>query len=354
MKHYSHYALTLAAVLLMAAIPMTAQNRATNTTGASRQTSTQSSSQTTTKQDNTTQKNVTTSSSRSGSQTTTTTRSTSSSSSSSTKGTPTTQTKPATTSSSNSHSGGSISGDHRTSGSQPAKPANKPDSKPATPSNSGSSSKPIHIEQPSLGTHAPGKPDKPSGKYEGHYGGRPEPGHSYQEHKPKPAPAPSKPGHYQPKPYYQYGDHYYGHFITRPPQGLYSRRYNGVRYYYANGVFYQRVNNYYRICRPPYGYKIAWSKFGFMPEPVWYSPYAAVIRTDIYYADGVFYQLSGRYYYVVEPPVGAIVPYLPADYHRVEMYGGTGYQVDNTIYQQVVLDGYLYYEVIANVQPRYY
>ena len=114
------------------------------------------------------------------------------------------------------------------------------------------------------------------------------------------------------------------------------------------------MNNYYRICRPPYGYKIAWSKFGFTPEPVWYSPYATVIRTDIYYADGVFYRLSGRYFYVVEPPVGAIVPYLPADYHRVEMYGGTGFQVDNTIYQQVVLDGYLYYEVIANVQPRYY
>ena len=317
MKHLSHYVLSLAAVTLMTAVPMSAQNRATNTTGASRQTSSQT---TTTKQDNT-QKNVTTSASRSGSQVTTTTRST---------------------------------------GSQPAKPANqpgsKPDSKPATPSkpNTGGSSKPIHIEQPSLGTHAPGKPDKPSGKYEGHYGGRPEPGHSYHEHKPKPAPVPSKPGHYNPKPYYHNGEHYYGHFITRPPQGLYSRRYNGVRYYYANGVFYQRVNNYYRICRPPYGYKIAWSKFGFTPEPVWYSPYATVIRTDIYYADGVFYRLSGRYFYVVEPPVGAIVPYLPADYHRVEMYGGTGFQVDNTIYQQVVLDGYLYYEVIANVQPRYY
>ena len=317
MKLLSHYVLSLAAVTLMAAVPMSAQNRATNTTGASRQTSSQT---TTTKQDNT-QKNVTTSASRSGSQVTTTTRST---------------------------------------GSQPAKPANqpgsKPDSKPATPSkpNTGGSSKPIHIEQPSLGTHAPGKPDKPSGKYEGHYGGRPEPGHSYHEHKPKPAPVPSKPGHYNPKPYYHHGEHYYGHFITRPPQGLYSRRYNGVRYYYANGVFYQRVNNYYRICRPPYGYKIAWSKFGFTPEPVWYSPYATVIRTDIYYADGVFYRLSGRYFYVVEPPVGAIVPYLPADYHRVEMYGGTGFQVDNTIYQQVVLDGYLYYEVIANVQPRYY
>jgi hypothetical protein len=349
MNHLSHYVLSLAAVTLMAAVSMSAQNRATNTTGASRQTSSQS---TTTKQDNT-QKNVTTSSSRSGSQVTTTTRSTSSSSSS-------TQTKPASTSSSNSRSGGSISSDHRTTGSQPAKPANqpgsKPDSKPATPSkpNTGGSSKPIHIEQPSLGTHAPGKPDKPSGKYEGHYGGRPEPGHSYHEHKPKPAPVPSKPGHYNPKPYYHHGEHYYGHFITRPPQGLYSRRYNGVRYYYANGVFYQRVNNYYRICRPPYGYKIAWSKFGFTPEPVWYSPYATVIRTDIYYADGVFYRLSGRYFYVVEPPVGAIVPYLPADYHRVEMYGGTGFQVDNTIYQQVVLDGYLYYEVIANVQPRYY
>ena len=316
MKHLSHYVLSLAAVTLMTAVPMSAQNRATNTTGASRQTSSQT---TTTKQDNT-QKNVTTSASRSG---------------------------------------GSISSDHRTVGSQSkpsGQPGSKPDSKPATPSkpNTGGSSKPIHIEQPSLGTHAPGKPDKPSGKYEGHYGGRPEPGHSYHEHKPKPAPVPSKPGHYDPKPYYHHGEHYYGHFITRPPQGLYSRRYNGVRYYYANGVFYQRVNNYYRICRPPYGYKIAWSKFGFTPEPVWYSPYATVIRTDIYYADGVFYRLSGRYFYVVEPPVGAIVPYLPADYHRVEMYGGTGFQVDNTIYQQVVLDGYLYYEVIANVQPRYY
>ena len=375
MKKIAQYALALAAVALIAggAIEASAQNRAKNTTTTNRGTTTTTTQSSSTKQSTTTkqststpkpQSSVTTSSDR-GSKGTTSAKPASSTPSkpSSTPSKP--SSSPSKPSSSPSKPSGNVNtgSSHvgNTSDSHRGAPDNvKPSNKPSDKSGHKPDNKGYQPNKPNnhpgdhgyKDGHQPG--DRPSGKYNGHYGGRPEPGHSYQEHKPKPQPAPSKPGHYRPVPYYHHGEHYYGHFIITPPHGLYSKRYNGIRYYYSNGVFYQRVNNYYRVCRPPYGFRIAWSKFGFQPQPVWFSPYAQFVYNDIYYADGVFYRLSGRYFYVIEPPVGAIVPYLPSDYYTVDMYGGTGYQVDNTIYQAVVLDGYLYYEVTANIQPRYY
>ncbi len=348
MKRFIQYALAFVTVALLAATPEAfAQNRAHNTT---KSTTTQ-----TTNQNDTKKQSTTTSSDRSKSQGVTTaadrgakkpsggtTTKPSSQPSSKPSNPSVTPNKPSGGSSSgNSHVVGSTNDTHR--GGAVVKPSEKPGNKPGNKPGESHGYQPGH--QPS---------DRPSGRYDGHYGGRPEPGHTYHERKPMPTPPPSRPGYYYPKPYYHYGDHFYGYFISKPPRGLYSRRYNGIRYYYADGVFYQKVNHYYRVCRPPYGYRIAWSKFGFMPEPVWFSPYAQTYYTDCYYAEGVFYRLSGRYFYVIEPPVGAIIPELPYDYHRVDMYGGTGYQVDNTLYQRVVLDGQIWFEVVANLTPRYY
>ena len=225
--------------------------------------------------------------------------------------------------------------------------------KPGTshnPSNNKPSSQPSH--KPDNG-HQPGhQPDHKPGKYNGQYESRPAPGHDYGHHMPDRIDR--KPGNFHPKPNYHHVDHYFGHFINSLPRGYHSRRYNKIRYYYYDGIYYRRINGYYCICRPPFGVRIAMSLFGYAPTAVWFSPYAPVIYNDCYCLDGVFYRLRGRYYHVIEPPIGAIIPQIPADYEVVMMNGETCYRVEDALYRMVVLSGRICFEVIANLAPRYY
>ena len=242
--------------------------------------------------------------------------------------------------------------------SQPsAKPSSQPGSQPsARPDN-----KPSGSHNPSVkvggnddhkgNTPKPGTNHKP-GKYTGHYEKHPTPGYDYGHHMPDRIDR--KPGLYHPKPNYHHADHYFGHFINSLPRGYHSRRYNKIRYYYYDGIYYRRVNGYYCICRPPFGVRIAMSLFGYAPTAVWFSPYAPVVYNDCYCFDGVFYRLRGRYYHVIEPPIGAIIPQIPSDYEVVMMDGETCYRVEDTLYKMVVLSGRICFEVIANLAPRYY
>ena len=252
-------------------------------------------------------------------------------------------------------------------GSKPSsQPSAKPGSKPSGSHNSGvkvgghddhkgNSPKPGTSHNPSNNKPAsqPGhQPDHKPGKYNGQYESRPTPGHDYGHHMPDRIDR--KPGNFHPKPNYHHVDHYFGHFINSLPRGYHSRRYNKIRYYYYDGIYYRRINGYYCICRPPFGVRIAMSLFGYAPTAVWFSPYAPVIYDDCYCLDGVFYRLRGRYYHVIEPPIGAIIPQIPADYEVVMMNGETCYRVEDALYRMVVLSGRICFEVIANLAPRYY
>lgn len=68
-----------------------------------------------------------------------------------------------------------------------------------------------------------------------------------------------------------------------------------------------------------------------------------------YYQDGVFYQLYRGQYYVIEPPIGALVTEIPEDYDIVRAGDMTLYRVENTLYKVTVIDGALYFEVACNL-----
>ena len=388
MKRFLQYALALTTVVLLTAVvpEAYAQNRAHNT---SKNNTTQTTKQSGSKPSSTSSskdkkpQSGTTASDRNKKPTVTTGSSTKPASSTPSKPTTKPETKPSNSSStkpSGSHNPGSSSTkpsskpSGQPSNHQPsAKPDNKPSGshnpsgnhnpsakvggndnhkgntpKPGTSHNPGSTKPSSHSS-----SHNPGhKPDHKPGKYTGHYESHPTPGHDYGHHMPDRIDR--KPGVYQPKPNYHHSDHYFGHFINTLPRGYHSRRYNKIRYYYYDGIYYRRINGYYCICRPPFGIKIAMNLFGIIPAAVWFSPNARYIYDDCYCWDGVFYRLRGRYYHVIEPPIGALIPQIPSDYEIVMMNGSTCYRVEDTLYQMVVLDGRIWFEVIANLAPRYY
>ena len=334
MKRFLQYALALTTVLLLTAVAPEAyaQNRAhNNTKNNTTQTTKQSSTKPSEAKPSGTKPSGTTASDRAKKPTVTTGSST----------------KPASSTPSKPSSKPSVRPESKPSSHQPsAKPGNKP---------SGSHGVKVGGDDHKGHSPKPGtshKPDHKPGKYTGHYESHPTPGHDYGHHMPDRIDR--KPGLYHPKPNYHHADHYFGHFINTLPRGYHSRRYNKIRYYYYDGIYYRRVNGYYCICRPPFGVKIAMNLFGIIPAPVWFSPNARYIYNDCYCWDGVFYRLRGRYYHVIEPPIGALIPQIPADYEIVMMNGSTCYRVEDTLYQMVVLDGRIWFEVIANLAPRYY
>jgi hypothetical protein len=188
-------------------------------------------------------------------------------------------------------------------------------------------------------------------------------------------------------PSYRYGDHYFGHRLHVLPRGYVTMRVGGIDYYYYDGIYYRPylLGGYY-VCRPPRGTTIASTLFNvaltaivintIRDEAARARRAAAlstvygnnrtgyVIRTsddyyntnlltqagqEYYYQDGVFYILKNGQYYVIEPPIGALVTEIPADYDEIELDGRTYYQVENTLYKATVIDGALYFEVVCNL-----
>lgn len=69
-----------------------------------------------------------------------------------------------------------------------------------------------------------------------------------------------------------------------------------------------------------------------------------------YYDDGVFFvkDADGQYRTIV-PPAGAIVDALPDDYQTVTLGGAQYYQVDDTIYRMVIIEGKACFEVLGQI-----
>ncbi|MEO0903004.1 MAG: DUF6515 family protein [Bacteroidota bacterium] len=63
------------------------------------------------------------------------------------------------------------------------------------------------------------------------------------------------------------------------------------------------------------------------------------------YADGVFYQGVEDAYEVAAPPVGAVVAELPEDAEEINFDGVTAYELDEAVYQAVE-DGYEIIDVL--------
>ena len=83
--------------------------------------------------------------------------------------------------------------------------------------------------------------------------------------------------------------------------------------------------------------------------------YATIVETvkddiDYYYKDGVFYIIGADGdYYVIEPPIGALVEEIPADYERVVIDDEIFYKVDDTLYKVTIIEGVPYFEVVLNL-----
>lgn len=88
-----------------------------------------------------------------------------------------------------------------------------------------------------------------------------------------------------------------------------------------------------------------------------YTPrtYASIVETvrddiDYYYRDGVFYIIGADGdYYVIEPPIGALVESIPSDFERVVIDDEIFYKVDDTLYKVTIIEGVPYFEVVLNL-----
>lgn len=186
----------------------------------------------------------------------------------------------------------------------------------------------------------------------------------------------------KPRPNIHHGHHYYGYRVKTLPIGHTVVHYGGVSYHFHNGIYYRPYGVEYVICRPPVGAYFARSLFDLTLTSIKINmltnaarkaaraatlaaEYAAInssyrVRTasqiaetiaydnqDYYYDDGVFYIIKNGNYYVIEPPVGALVTQLPYDYEVITLRGDDYYIVDNALYEVVVIDGNLYFQVMC-------
>lgn len=186
----------------------------------------------------------------------------------------------------------------------------------------------------------------------------------------------------KPRPNIHHGHHYYGYRVKTLPIGHTVVHYGGVSYHFHNGIYYRPYGVEYVICRPPVGAYFARSLFDLTLTSIKINmltnaarkaaraaalaaEYAAInssyrVRTasqiaetiaydnqDYYYDDGVFYIIKNGNYYVIEPPVGALVTQLPYDYEVITLRGEDYYMVDNALYEVVVIDGNLYFQVMC-------
>lgn len=86
--------------------------------------------------------------------------------------------------------------------------------------------------------------------------------------------------------------------------------------------------------------------------PRTYATIVETVRDDInyYYNEGVFYIIGADGdYYVIEPPIGALVEAIPTDYETVIIDDEVFYQVDDTLYRLTIIDGIPYFEVVLNL-----
>lgn len=265
------------------------------------------------------------------------------------------------------------------------RPNNSSDRNAVTPSRSAGNNR---TDRPDANTSSSRRPANVPNKDVSHRpsnDGRP---NALQYHNSAPAPRenwkrPYLQDHHKPAPPHRYGDHNFGYRCNYLPHGARMRMYNNIRYYYYDGIYYlPYYMGGYVVCRPPIGTYYSNTMLNIALTAAVINAYndaarraeqaVAIARaysdydnryqvrniddyvTNIasqndqyYYQDGVFYTLRNGQYYVIEPPVGALITQLPEDYEEIELNGDTYYQVENALYKVTVIDGALYFEVVC-------
>lgn len=146
----------------------------------------------------------------------------------------------------------------------------------------------------------------------------------------------------KPTPFVHPNHHNFGGHMNVPPR-IRPVYYHGHPYYFYNSLFCRYINGYYVICRPPIGAVIAYSIFN-----SWKPVIVVHKNVNYYYDDGSFYRPAPNKvdYVVVDPPIGARVAELPSNYEEIVLDNQVYFKVDNVYYKEVVVSGYLWYEVV--------
>ena len=139
--------------------------------------------------------------------------------------------------------------------------------------------------------------------------------------------------------------HGFGNHYTHIPSHARPVYYNNRPYYFYNSHFCRYVDGRYIICRPPIGAVIAYNLFH-----TWRPIIIVYQNVNYYYDDGTFYKpYSGHNqhgYQVVAPPIGARIAELPSTYEYLNLDGRAYFKVDNVYFKEVIVGGYIWYEVV--------
>ncbi len=156
-----------------------------------------------------------------------------------------------------------------------------------------------------------------------------------------------------------------------PPRYTVIQR-HGRTYYYYNGVYYTYSGGNYYVSRPPFGVVFTVNHPSYVPVAFNFYGNRRTLAMDAsvaiaeglnlrqtfsypdinyYYEDGIFFRRSyyGNGFEVVAPPAGALVSQIPDDFDMFTWYGHELYQVEDTIYRPVVVNGIPMLEVVGQV-----
>ena len=109
----------------------------------------------------------------------------------------------------------------------------------------------------------------------------------------------------------------------------------GAPYYYDDGIYYQQVGDDYQSVYPPIGAIIPGLPAGAMEIVAGNLAY--------YYAGGAFYVQQDGGFVIAPPPLGVTVPELPPGTVQVSVNGGTAYQFNGIFFQPVFANGVIQY-----------
>jgi len=133
----------------------------------------------------------------------------------------------------------------------------------------------------------------------------------------------------------QWGDYYWG----IPPYDF-RFMYDGMNFYYGDGIYYRDIDNKYEVVPAPEGYQtkvIPKDCFRFTLDGVQY-----------YYFNGSYFIPKDSLYEVVRPPVGAVVESIPQGYDKLEIEGHTYFILQGVQYKAIIKNDEVWYQVIKN------
>lgn len=107
--------------------------------------------------------------------------------------------------------------------------------------------------------------------------------------------------------------------------------FNGLPYFYDDGIYYQQAGDEYEEIYPPLGLGIPQLPDG-----------AVVIGAGgltYYYVGGAFYVPQGGAFVIAAPPMGVIVPELPPGAVSVSVAGLAAYQFNGIYYRPIFVSG---------------